>query len=177
MGRTVAAGGDDDGGVTMALLYSGGQCFAAIFPVCIEVWVFSFSSLVLQQGRKMVRGLWWRCWRLLTSGVVVRGRRGGLEAAAAILLFPCVLPLSTPLSVFSQISLSFSVLKCSPLFSLFKTFLSSSEFSPFSVFIAKQRESPPCLVPSRRMREMGLPYPYRVRWPIVCRAWSRHGLY
>jgi hypothetical protein len=27
------------------------------------------------------------------------------------------------------------------------------------------------------MREMGLPYPYRVRWPIVCRAWSRHGLY
>jgi hypothetical protein len=56
MGRTVAADGDDDGGVTMALFYSGGQCFAAIFPVCIEVWVFSFSSLVLQQGRKMVRG-------------------------------------------------------------------------------------------------------------------------
>ena len=43
--------------------------------------------------------------------------------------------------------------------------------SPFFVFIAKRRESPPCLVPSRRRRETRLPYPCRVRWPVVCRAW------
>jgi len=65
--------------------------------------------------------------------------------------------------------LFFSVFKCSPIFSLFKTF-PLLEFSPFSVFIAKQRESPPCLVPSRHRRATRLPYPYRVRWPVVYRA-------
>jgi len=54
------------------------------------------------------------------------------------------------------------------LFFLFLPFFLSS---PFSVFIAKRRESPPCLVPSRRGRETRLPYPCRVRWPVVCKAW------
>jgi hypothetical protein len=31
---------------------------------------FSFFTL-LQQGRKMVRGWWWHCWRLLPSGVAI----------------------------------------------------------------------------------------------------------
>jgi hypothetical protein len=58
-----------------------------------------------------------------------------------------------------------------PLVSFF--FFSSPFFlsSPFSVFIAKRRDSPPCLVPSRRWRETRLPYPCRVRWPVVCKAW------
>jgi len=63
----------------------------------------------------------------------------------------------------------FSVFKCSPIFSLFKTF-PLLEFSPFSVFIAKRRESPPYLVPSRRRRATRLPYPCKVRWPVVYRA-------
>jgi len=49
--------------------------------------------------------------------------------------------------------------------------------SPFFVFIAKRNQSPPCLVLSRRRRETRLPYPYRVRWSVVCRARSGHGLY
>jgi len=42
----VAAGGDDDGEKMVALLCGGGQCFAAIFPVCAAAQVSSFSSLV-----------------------------------------------------------------------------------------------------------------------------------
>jgi len=53
-GRTVAAGGDDDGRATVALLCGGGQCFAAVFFVCAEAQVSAFSSMVLQRGKKMV---------------------------------------------------------------------------------------------------------------------------
>lgn len=48
----MAAGGNDNGGGTVALLCGGGQCFAAVFPVRAEAQVSSFSSLVVQQGEE-----------------------------------------------------------------------------------------------------------------------------
>ena len=53
IGRAVVVGGDDDGSAMVALLCGVWQCFAAVFPVCIEAHASAFSSMVLQcVGRK-----------------------------------------------------------------------------------------------------------------------------
>ena len=91
----------------------------------------------------------------------------------SFLILPSLLcPLdSIPFLCFFFLSFgSFTLLSLSFGFSLFLFFPCPSLFF-LSIFIAKRRESPPCLVPSRRRRETRLPYPCRVRWPVVCRAW------
>jgi len=165
-----------------------GLCFFSSLSV---LSCFSSPSLVLLALAALtVAG--WRCccgggketWRWCPGGEERSFFFSVLRPPVSVLLFPTSVLAFSPLSL-KQIFLFFflfpsvrflsslhskSSLLCSALFR-FLLFPPSLVSSPFSVFIAKRRESPPCLVPSRRRRETRLLYPCRVRWPVVCRAW------
>jgi len=56
--RMVAAGGGDDDRATVALPYSGGQCFAVVFPICTvaQVPALSFDDVLPSYDSSVIVG-------------------------------------------------------------------------------------------------------------------------